>query len=123
MVAHVVLLRPKPALTAAEREALLDAMGIAFTSIAEIQRVRVGKRRLIGRGYEAQMTADFEFVCVIEFEDQAALRTYLDHPQHAELGKLFFISAESALVYDYEMVEPSQIRKLLAPQDGVNEGG
>lgn len=112
MVAHIVLLRPKPTLASAEREALLDAMRVAFTSIAEIQRVRIGKRKLIGRGYEARMTTDYEFVCVIEFDDEAALRIYLDHPAHAELGKLFFLSTESALVYDYEMVEPAGIRIL-----------
>ena len=113
MVAHVVLLRPKPGLSSADREALLDAMRVAFTSIPEIRRVRVGKRKLIGRGYEAQMTTDFEFVCVIEFDDDAALKTYLDHPAHAELGKLFFLCADAALVYDYEMVEPARIRELL----------
>ncbi|MEO8678489.1 MAG: Dabb family protein [Vicinamibacterales bacterium] len=113
MTAHVVLLRPKPDLSSADREALLGAMRVAFTSIAEIRRVRVGKRKLVGRGYEAQMTTDFEFVCVIEFDDDAALKTYLDHPAHAELGKLFFMSADAALVYDYEMVEPARIGDLL----------
>jgi hypothetical protein len=113
MVSHVVLLKPKPSLESSERAALLDAMRVAFSNIAEIQRVRIGKRVLIGRGYEAQMTADYEFVCVIEFDDEPALRTYLDHPAHAELGKLFFMHAESALVYDYEMAEPARIQELL----------
>ena len=113
MVSHVVLLKPKPSLRHSEREALLDAMRVAFTGITEIRRVRIGKRKLIGRGYEAQMTTDYEFVCVIEFDDEAALRGYLEHPAHAELGKLFFVSAETALVYDYEMVEPTRIRELL----------
>ena len=112
-VSHIVLLRPKPSLTAVEREALLDAMRLAFTTIAEIRRVRIGKRRQLGRGYESLMTEDYEFLCVIEFDDEAALKTYLDHPAHAELGKLFFVSAERALVYDYEMVEPDRIRELL----------
>lgn len=113
MVAHVVLLKPKPSLSSADREALLDSMRVAFTSIQEIKRVRIGKRMLVGRGYEAQMTEDYEFSCVIEFDDEAALRTYLDHPAHAELGKRFFMSAESALVYDFETVEPERVKTLL----------
>jgi hypothetical protein len=112
-VTHVVLLRPKPSLSVAEREALLDAMKHAFTSIAEIRRVRIGKRRLLGRQYEAMMTEDYEFLCVIEFDDEEGLRTYLDHPAHAELGRLFYASSERALVYDFEMVEPGRIRDLL----------
>jgi hypothetical protein len=115
MVTHVVLLRPKPSLTAAEREALLDAMKQAFTSIAEIRRVRIGKRRRLGRGYEAMMTENYEFLCVIEFDNEAALTAYLDHPAHAELGRLFYVSSEAALVYDFTMVEPDNIRQLLDP--------
>ena len=116
-VTHVVLLRPKPSLTAAEREALLDAMQHAFTSIAEIRRVRIGKRRQLGRSYEAMMTGNYEFLCVIEFDDEAALRAYLDHPAHAELGRLFYVSSEASLVYDFNMVEPDHIRELLDTAD------
>jgi len=113
MISHIVLLKPKASLSSAERDALLEAMRTAFDSISEIQRVRIGKRKLIGRGYESQMTTDYEFVCVIEFGDEPALRRYLDHPAHAELGRLFFVTAESALVYDFEMVEPARIRELI----------
>ena len=112
-VSHVVLLKPKSDLSMADRDALLSAMKEAFASIPVIRRVRIGKRRLLGRSYESLMTDDYEFLCVIEFDDEAALRTYLDHPAHAELGKLFYVSAERALVYDYEMVEPDRIRDLL----------
>jgi hypothetical protein len=113
MVAHLVLLKPKPDLTEADRAGLLDAMRVAFTAIGEIRRVRVGRRTLIGRGYEGQMSTDFEFVCVMEFDSEVALKTYLDHPAHEELGKLFFTSAASALVYDFQIVEPDRIGELL----------
>ena len=55
MVAHVVLLKPRATMTDGDREALLDAMRVAFTGIPEIRRVRIGKRILLGRGYETQM--------------------------------------------------------------------
>ena len=64
-------------------------------------------------GNRSQMNQGYEFVCVIEFEDESALRRYLDHPAHAELGRLFFVTAESALVYDYKMVEPARVRELV----------
>ena len=112
---HLVLLKPKADLSMADRESLLAAMQEAFGSIPSIRRVRIGKRRLLGRQYEAMMTTDYEFCCVIEFDDESALRTYLDHPAHAELGRLFYVSSEASLVYDFAMVEPDNIRQLLDP--------
>ena len=113
MISHVVLFKPRSDLSLAEREALLDAMRTAFTGIPQIRRVRVGRRRMIGRGYEAQMMVDFEYAAVLEFDDELALRTYLDHPAHADLGRHFGLTAAAALVYDFSMVEPDRIRELL----------
>ena len=113
MVAHVVLLKPRATLSTNEREALLEAMRVAFTGIPEIKRVRIGKRILIGCGYETQMAEHFEYSAIIEFDSEADLRVYLDHPRHQELGRRFFESVDSALVYDFTVVEPDQIRELL----------
>lgn len=113
MVAHVVLLRIKPSLSGADREALLESMRVAFTGIPEVKRVRIGKRILIGRGYETQMAEHFEYSAIIEFDSEADLRVYLDHPQHQELGKRFFESVDAALVYDYVTVDAEQVRDLL----------
>ena len=114
MIAHVVLFRPPAALSLADTEALLDAMRVAFTSIPEIRRVRIGRRSLIGRGYENQMSEHYAYAAVLEFDSEAALRVYLDHPAHIDLGRRFFQSAEAALVYDFEIVEPDRVRDLLA---------
>ena len=101
MVAHVVLLKPRATLRTDEREALLESMRVAFAGIPEIKRVRIGKRILIGRGYETQMAEHFEYSAILEFDSEADLRVYLDPPQHQELGKRFFESADAALVYDF----------------------
>lgn len=114
MVAHVVLLRLRPSLTADERDSFLDAMRVTFTGIPEIRRVRIGRRLLIGRGYETQMTEHFEYSAIIEFDSEADLRTYLDHPAHADLGTRFFESSEATLVYDFVTVEPGRISDLLS---------
>ena len=74
MVAHVVMLKLRASLSAEAREALLDAMRAAFTGIPGIARVQIGKRILIGRGYEAQMPQHFEYAAVIEFDSEADLR-------------------------------------------------
>ena len=113
MVAHVVMFRPPADLPDSDREALLDAMRAAFTGIAEIRRVRIGKRLLIGRGYEMQMAEHFEYSAIIEFDSEADLRAYLNHPAHLDLGQRFFESADAALVYDFVMVEPGDVRRLL----------
>ena len=88
-------------------------MRIAFTNIPAIQRVRVGQRRLIGRGYETQAVVDFEYAAILEFESETSLRTYLDHPAHVDLGRHFGLTAEAALVYDFAILEPERIRELL----------
>ena len=113
MVAHVVLLKLRATMTAGDREALLDAMKTAFTGIPEVRRVRIGRRLLIGRGYESQMAEHFDYSAIIEFDSEADLRIYLDHPKHLELGRRFFESADSALVYDYTTVDADQVRDLL----------
>ena len=113
MVAHVVLLKPRATLSTDEREALLESMRVAFTGIPEIKRVRIGKRILIGRGYETRMAEHFEYSAIIEFDSEADLRVYLDHPQHQELGKRFFESVDAALVYDYAFVDAGQVHQLL----------
>ncbi len=113
MVAHVVLLKPRATLSAEDREALLESLRVAVTGIPEIRRVRIGRRLLIGRGYETQMAEHFEYSAIIEFDSEADLRVYLDHPRHLELGKRFFESADSALVYDYAVVDAAAVRDLL----------
>ena len=114
MVVHVVLLKPRASLTADERDTLLESMRVAFDGIPEVRRVRIGRRLLLNRqGYETQMAEHFEYSAIIEFDAEADLRTYLDHPQHQELGKRFFESVDAALVYDFTVVEPHRVRDLL----------
>ncbi len=113
MVAHVVLLKLRATMSADDRDALLESMRVAFTGIPEIRRVRIGKRILLGRGYETQMAEHFEYSAVIEFDSESDLRGYLEHQQHQELGRRFFESVDAALVYDYVTVDASRVTDLL----------
>ena len=102
MISHVVLFRPRAALTAEERTALIESLKAAVTGIPEIKRTTVGKRLLLNRpGYETQMAEHFEYSAILEFDSEADLRAYLDHPAHTGLGRLLFTSADAVLAYDF----------------------
>ena len=62
----------------------------------------MGKRILLNRpGYETQMAEHFEYSAILEFDSEADLRAYLDHPAHTSLGRLLFTSADAVLAYDF----------------------
>ena len=106
MIVHVVLFSPKPDLSAADRGALLDALADAAKHIPSIKRLRLGRRvKHSLPGYEQMMREDYEFALMLEFEDLAGLKSYLQHPAHAAAGHHFTASASRSLAYDYEVAE------------------
>jgi hypothetical protein len=105
MIAHVVLFKPRADLSPDARRQLAASFEAALKQIPSIRRARVGKRLLHGRGYEALMTVDYEYAAVIEFDDEAGLKAYLEHPAHEQLGSQFFEMFEQALMYDFELTE------------------
>ena len=105
MIAHVVLFRPRQHLTASERTALVQAFARALRDIPSIRRSRIGTRVTHGRRYEQLMRENYEYAAVLEFDDMAGLKAYLEHPAHEALAERFFESLDVALMYDYEMSE------------------
>ena len=105
MIAHVVLFKPRGDIGDAERRGLVEALTHAMTAIPTIRRARVGRRVLHGRPYEALMRANYEYAAILEFDDVAGLKAYLEHPAHEALGARFFEAFEEALMYDFEMQE------------------
>ena len=106
MIAHLVLLQPRPELTLADRERALAALRHAAASVPAVRRARLGRRVTHGRpGYEQMMQQPFEFALIVEVDDLAGLATYLDAPAHAALGHLFVTAASAALAYDYDLEE------------------
>ena len=105
MISHVVLFRPKRTLTPAERETMVKVLRGAVEGIPQIRRFTIGRRILLNRpGYETQMAEHYEYSAILEFDSEADLRAYLDHPAHDQLGKLLFTSAEAVLAYDFSGV-------------------
>lgn len=103
MIAHIVLLQPRPDLTEAQRQEALATLERAATNVPEIRRFRLGRRVKHGLpGYEQLMPQDFEFAVIIEVDDVEALKRYLQAPAHGALGELFYTATSAALAYDYE---------------------
>jgi hypothetical protein len=105
VIAHVVLFRPKPTLAQDERLALSDAFARAVRLIPSVRRARFGSRITLGRPYERLARTDYDHAAVLEFDDVAGLRAYLDHPAHEHLAARFFAAADEVLICDFELDE------------------
>ena len=103
MLAHVLLFRVREDVPADERKLLIDAWAKALRDIPAITRAHVGRRVRIGREYEQLMRTDYPYAAVIEFENEAGLRAYLDHPAHADMANRFFAVLNDVLIYDFDM--------------------
>jgi hypothetical protein len=103
MILHMVLFRPRPGLGIDAQKGLAASFAHAMQEIGAIRRVRIGRRRTHGRAYEQLMHENYTHVAILEFEDLDGLKTYLEHPAHAELGTRFFECFEQALMYDFEV--------------------
>ena len=51
------------------------------------------------------MRVDYQYAAVIEFDDAAGLKGYLEHPVHERLASQFFEAFEQALMYDFELAD------------------
>lgn len=114
MIAHVVLFRPRPDLDERQRTAFVDALAHALAGIPDIRRARVGRRFAVGRQYDDHNPQTYPYVAILEFDDRDGLVRYLEHPAHRALGEQFYSAAESALAFDYELMDGADARRLLA---------
>lgn len=114
MLVHLVLFRPKAQLAAEHREHLVAALERAHREIAAVRRFRIGRRTLRSASYAA-LSPDYPFLALIEFDDEASLREYLEHPAHAQLARLFWETSDAPLAYDYEVTDASALSGWLGP--------
>lgn len=105
MIVHVVLFRPRPDVTDADRDDLLEAMRVAARGIPAVRRFRIGAHIAEAVPYVISGFPSFPWVALLEFDDEAGLRTYLADPLHRDLGARFNASAEAALIYDFTITE------------------
>ena len=97
-------------MTADQRATMVSALRRAVDGIPQIKRFTIGKRILLNRpGYETQMAEHYEYSAILEFDSDADLRAYLDHPAHVDLGQRLFTAADAVLAYDYEHLSLDQV--------------
>ena len=119
MIAHLVLFKPKESLSHDDRLRLVTALDQALVNVPGIVRARVGRRLQLGRQYDQQNSLDFPFVAILEFNNEADLRSYLEHPAHQSLGEQFYTTSESALAFDFDLIEGDRIREWALLESGA----
>ena len=112
MITHVVMMKPRPDLSAADRQAFVAAFERALRGIPTVRNVRIGRRVVHGAGYEQTAPDAADYLVAIDFDDLASLQAYLRHPEHEQLGARFGESLSAALVYDFEVGGLEQLSRL-----------
>jgi len=113
VIAHVVLLKPRPDLTGDERREFIAAFRHALDEAGTVRGVRIGTRVMHGAGYESRMRDTAEYLAVIEFDDVEGLQAYLHHPSHVKVSELFGRLLTSALVFDFELDGQELLTRLI----------
>ena len=113
MVSHVVLMTPRADLSADDRRGFVDLFERTLREIPSVRGVRIGKRVVHGAAYDSLAREAFEFVAVIDFDNQDGLQAYLRHPAHDALGARFYQTLSAAAVYDFEVCGIDGLRGLL----------
>ena len=104
MIAHIVLFNPKPGLSNGAVESFTQALGDCWRSVPAIRRAVVGPRVAVSPGYDRSLgDKTYQFAAIVEFDDREGLISYLNHPKHHELGRLFWEVCESTIVSEHEM--------------------
>jgi hypothetical protein len=103
VISHIVLFAPAAALSADEEQALAETIRQGVERCPTVRACRMGRRVRHGlRGYEQEMSVDYRYSLILEFDDVEGLKAYLTHPAHEQLGRVFGGGA-AALGYDYEV--------------------
>jgi len=106
VIQHIVLFKPRPEATRDQLEAFITAFERACREIPGVARAIVGKDAELGVDYAGEFADQrYKYSAVIEFTDRAALFTYLQHPLHVALGRLFWQSCESTVILDAETID------------------
>jgi hypothetical protein len=117
MIQHIVLFNPKAGMPDEERRSFARTTIDSLSGSQDIGRVTIGRRVEIDAGYE-RLFGDktYEYAAVLEFSDRHALVRYLHSQDHAKLGRLFWLTCDSAVVCEVEVIDaaaPDAVDRLL----------
>ena len=96
-VRHVVSFKFKPEATQAQIREIEDAFAALKTKIPQIQSLEWGTNVST-----ENLDKGFTHLWVLSFADGAALKTYIDHPDHQAFVKLLKPSLADAFVVDIQ---------------------
>ena len=115
VIAHLVLLTPRPELTAAERAAAIGVLARAAADVPEILRFKIGKRIRHGLpGYEQLPQAVVRGRPHARDAGRRRAEAILECARALALGHLFATATAEAAAYDYEIVDAAQAGSLWA---------
>jgi hypothetical protein len=106
MIGHLVFFNAKSGATDEQLRSFAKVISEACRQIPTIQRVQIGRRVTIEAGY-ARSFGDktYDYAAIFEFSDIAALKQYLNHPLHHQLGRMFWEMCESTTVVEVDLVD------------------
>jgi len=100
MIRHIVLIKFRPDLAAAQIEEKLQSVVALKGKIGGILSITAGENNS-----PENLEKGFGHGFVVDFADSAARDAYLPHPEHAKVGKSLVEAAEGGiegvLVFDY----------------------
>lgn len=103
MIAHIVLIKPKPSLSDEDRSRFLASFRQALAEIDTIRTSMVGSALSERIQYGQNLGREtYEYAAILEFDDVSGLRAYLEHPAHQELGRLFWQCCAATEILDVE---------------------
>jgi hypothetical protein len=106
MIGHLVFFNAKPEATADQLRSFARAISEACRQIPAIHRVQIGRRVSVDVGHPRSFgEKTYNYAAIFEFADTAALKQYLNHSLHHELGRMFWEMCESTTVVEVELAD------------------
>jgi hypothetical protein len=105
MISHIVLFEPKPGLADSDVRDFAQHLKTAMSAVPTVRRAMVGRRVEIQIGNRNFGDATYSFSAVVEFDDAKGLIEYLQHPAHADLGRLFWLHCARTVVLEVQSVD------------------
>jgi Stress responsive A/B Barrel Domain len=103
VISHIVLFNPKKDVSQAARKSFALQIRDVCRTIGSVRAARIGRAIAVNPGYGRSFgDKTYEFAAILDFDRQDDLITYLQHPLHDELGRLFWLYCESTVVVEVE---------------------
>jgi len=94
MIRHVVMINFKTEIGEKERDEFCKKSAETLAQIPGTHNVFIGKASEMGK-------TRYCFSLFIDFDDEAALKTYVDHPLHKGVGAKLVSMISDSLISDY----------------------